>query len=231
MKKLLILLAIFVSCSIVTFGQNYPHGRTMVTPEYVHQGNATVSGTMDVTGVTTTTGALDVNGGVLFPTHLLAIYTAGGAPQAVTDGSSQAADDGDRHFSQIYVPYTATVTGIFYLVGATGGTDSVVCELFDASGDLVPGATTVASATASGDIVGTAAEIQNIAFTDGAITIAPGVYYVSVQFDGTTATYAAYEVAGSMFVADEDDGTAWTPASITPGTAYVDAKGPIGGIY
>ena len=234
MKKLLILLVIFAG---VTFGQNYPHGRTMDTPEYVHQGNVTVSGTMDVTGKTTATGeletngALDINGVVSYPTQSLVVYAVGGAPQAATDGSSEACDDGDRHFSQIFVPYTTSVTGIFYLVGATGGTDSVVVELFSSAGVLVVGATSLNAAGYSSDIVGTAAEIQDVDFTDGAVTINPGVYYISAQFDGTTATYAAYEVPGSMFVADTDAGTAWTPASITPGTAYVDSEGIIGGIY
>ena len=235
MKKLLLMLLIVWAG--VSLAQTYNDARIMTVPEYTHKGNVTVTGTMDVTGTTTTagtvatTGTLDINGAVSYPTQSLVIYAVGGAPQVGTDGASITADDGDRHFSQIFVPYTTSVTGIFYLVGATGGTDSVVVELFDATGALVPGCTSAASATASGDIVGTAAQLQSVPFTDGAVTINPGVYYISVQFDGTTATYAAYEVVGSKFIADTDAGTAWTPASITPGTAYVDSKGPIGGIY
>ena len=190
-----------------------------------------ITGTSSFVGTSVFTGTLDIDAGLAYVTQSLVVYAVGGPPQGGTDGASITADDGDRHISQIFVPYTTSVTGIFYLVGATGGTDSVVCELFTSAGVLVTGATTAASATASGDIVGAAAEIHNVPFTGGAVSIDPGVYYISVQFDGTTATYAAYEVPGSKFVALTEGGTAWTPASITPGTAYVDSEGPIGGIY
>ncbi len=194
---------------------------------------ATADGDNDlgVAGDVEIDGALDLDGGLAYVTQSLVVYAVGGAPQVGTDGASITADDGDRHFSQIFVPYTTSVTGIFYLVGATGGTDSVVVELFNSAGTLVTGASSVSAGGFSSHIVGTSAQLQSVPFTGGAVSISPGVYYISAMFDGTTATYAAYEVPGSKFIADTDAGTAWTPASITPGTAYVDSEGIIGGIY
>ena len=143
----------------------------------------------------------------------------------------QSGPDGDRHFTEIMVPYTTTATGIFYLIGSVGGTDSVVVELFDVNGDLVTGATSVASATAAGDIVGTSATFQAIPFTDGPITVTPGLYYVSAQFDGTTAKYRAPLTTGVPYGAATESGTAWTPASITPDSTWTVSEGIIGGIY
>ena len=187
-----------------------------------------ISNTLD--GTTPFT-SIDLNGSLLLPTSPLVIYALGGPPGIGTDGGDIAADDGDRHFSQIYVPYTTTVTGIFYLIGSVGGTDSVIVDLYTHAGVLVTGGT---SLTAGGDaevLVGTAAQIQGVPFEDGTITLNPGSYFISVQFDGTTAKYAAYETTGSLFIADTDAGTFGTAASLTPGTAYVDDEGPIGGIY
>lgn len=159
------------------------------------------------------------------------IVSEAGQPPLVVVGSDQACDDGDRHFTEINVPYVDTVTGIWYLVGSVGGTDSVTLELFDSAGDLVPGGSTAASTVKEGAIVGTAAQIQSDAFTGGPIVLQPGRYFISAQFSGTTAKFRSPTVPGAKFICDEDTGTAHTPASITPGTAFVADKGIFGGLY
>lgn len=160
------------------------------------------------------------------------INSEAGFPISVTaPGSDQACDDGDRHFTEINIPYRMSVTGIWYLVGSVGGTDSVDLELFTSAGVLVTGGSTAESSVKFGAIVGTAATIQSDAFTGGAITVEPGRYFISAQFSGTTAKFRSPAVTGSKFITDEDTGTQHTPASITPGTAFVKDKGIIGGIY
>lgn len=168
---------------------------------------------------------------IILPSVSATIWNLAGATQSLTVGTDVAADDGDRHFTEIMIPYTVRLTGIFYLIGSVGGTDSVVVELFDVDGDLVPGATSVASATASGDIVGTGDTFQAIPFTGGTIVVNAGRYYVSAQFDGTTAKYRAPLTTGVPYRAGTEAGTAWTAASITPITTWTVSEGIIGGVY
>ena len=156
---------------------------------------------------------------------------AGFVISTTVPGSDQAADDGKRHFTEINIPYRITHTGAWYFIGSVGGTDSVALELFTSAGVLVTGATTVTASDVSGDIVGSAATIQSIAWTDGTITLEPGRYFLSAQFNGTTAKFRSPAATGSLFIADEDAGTAFIPASITPGTAWVTGTGIIGGLY
>jgi hypothetical protein len=157
------------------------------------------------------------------------IVSEAGQPQIVAVGSDQACDDGDRHFTEINVTNVDTVTGIWYFVGSVGGTDSVTLELFTSAGVLL--ASTAASTVKYGAIVGTAAQIQSDAFTGGTVILQPGRYFISAQFSGTTAKFRSPTVPGAKFICDEDTGTAHTPASITPGTAFVADKGIFGGLY
>ncbi len=160
------------------------------------------------------------------------VYALGGAPGIATDGTDVACDDGDRHISQIMIPNRMTITGIFYMVGSVGGTDSVIVNLFDSGGNLVTGGTSITSAADAEVLVSTTAIFQKVPFEDGTITIDPGVYYISAQFDGTTAKYRAYVVAGSPFVALTLAGTFGTAVlTITPGTSFTASEGIIGGVY
>jgi len=165
------------------------------------------------------------------PTGPSSIWGVGGNTQLAVQGSDQACDDGARHFSEVYIPYKMSITGIFYLVGSVGGTDSVTCELFTSAGVLVTGGTSAASTVKQGAIVGTAAQFQKCAFTDGVITVGPGRYFISAQFSGTTAKFRSPTITGTPGIVDEDSGTVHTDASITPGTAFVADKGIIGGVY
>ena len=154
------------------------------------------------------------------------VSEAGDVISATAPGSDQACDDGARHFTEINIPYPMSVTGIWYLVGSVGGTDSVALDLYTSAGVLVTGATTTVAGF-PGAIVGTAAQVQSDAFTGGAVTVAAGKYFISAQFTGTTAKFRSPTVTGLKYICDEDAGTVGTPASITPGTAYVADKGII----
>ena len=180
-------------------------------------GNTVVGGTLAVTGVSTLTG------GVALPTASTHIWSAGGSIIGVTDGTDVACSDGDRYWTEIMIPYNVTITGASYLVGSVGGTDSVVMQMFNSAGVEVATSRAVGAAAA---IVGTTAEFQNCDFTTPYAAVA-GVYYVGVQFNGTTAKFRAYAIPNSKFVAATASGTWDTKADITAGTTFTADKGPI----
>lgn len=204
-----------------------------------HQGRINTLETEMTAAELSVTSLTDGSTDIVLTTTSPTIWNLAGPVSVVITGTDVACDDGDRHITEIMVSYTTTATGIFYLVGSVGGTDSVVCELFDATGTLVTGGTTAASATAAGDIVGTAAEFQMIPFTGGPILLSPGRYFVSAQFDGTTAKYRAPLVPGVPYTAITTTGVAWTPASVDTlnaagaggGAGYTNSEGIYGGIY
>ncbi len=174
------------------------------------------------------TDATTLTGGVVFATMTSFIWSVGGASVLATSGTDQAPTGGPRQWVQIYIPYNVTLTGIGYMVGSVGGTDSVVVELKDSAGATV--VRSIASDTEIADIVGTTAQFNNIDFSSTYNAVA-GIYYIVVQFNGTTARVRTYGVVGSKFVAATAGGTFKTDASITPGTTFTADEGPISYVY
>lgn len=122
-------------------------------------------------------------------------------------------------------PFYSTGCGV--LVGATTGTNTVICQLYDATGKEV------ANTAVAGVTTGTANAFQQIPWTT--ITTFPaGHYYLAVQLNGTTDKYRA--VAASTFlnvVGAEIAGSAFgtlTPV-ISPPTTFTASKPPIGYVY
>jgi len=186
------------------------------------EGAATFATTVGVTGVTTLTG------GVAYPTATAFIWAVGGASVLATSGTDQGLTSGPRQWVQVNIPYNVTLTGIGYMVGSVGGTDSVVVELKDSAGATV--VRSIATDTQIADIVGASANFNNIDFSSTYAAVA-GIYYIVVQFNGTTAKARTYGVAGSKFVAATAAGTFKTDASITPGTTFTADEGPISYVY
>jgi len=186
------------------------------------EGASTFATTVGVTGVTTLTG------GVVYPTATAFIWSVGGASLLATSGTDQAPTNGPRQWVQVNIPYNVTLTGIGYMVGSVGGTDSVVVELKNSAGATV--ARSIASDTEIADLVGTAANFQNVNFSSTFAAVA-GIYYIAVQMNGTTAKLRTYGVAGSNFVANTAAGTFKTDASITPGTTFVADEGPVSYVF
>jgi len=182
--------------------------------------NATIGGTLGVTGVSTFTG------GAVYATAQPFIWCDGGAVALATSGTDQAPTDGPRQWVSIFIPRNETLTGIGYLVGSVGGTDSVIVELMDSAGAIV--ATSVVNGTAT--LVATTAEFQKIPFSSAYAAVA-GIHYISLQMNGTTARLRTYPIPNSGFVANTAAGTFKTAASITPGTTFVASEGPISFVY
>jgi hypothetical protein len=190
---------------------------------------------ISATGVQTGMGAATFDGlvtataGLSFASGSTVFWAKGGAPTAVATGTDTQPAAGTRYWVELDIPYNATLTGLSYLVGTVGGTDSVMVNLFDSAGALV--ATSKKTGVAHGNIVGTAAELQSVPFTATYAAVG-GKYFAAIQFNGTTARFRSYLIPGSKFVASSASGTYDTAAaSITPGTTWTVSKGPILATY
>jgi hypothetical protein len=128
----------------------------------------------------------------------------------------------------VFVPQNCTVTGIQYLVGSVGGTDKVVVSLHSSAGAVV------ANSDTAGTTVGTAAQLQQVAFTGTYAAVGPALYFVGLTFNGATAKFRsvpAYCNAGSGVIGNGLAQTFGTPATFTPPTTFTADKVPVASLY
>lgn len=147
---------------------------------------------------------------------------------SLTGGTDKACANGTRSSCSLFIPHIVTLTGIGFLVGSVGGTDSVVAELHDADGKLL------ANSALAGVVVGAAAGMQEVPFTAPVEVVGPGWYYLSLTFNGTTAKFRTLAAATAMA------STAFTKAAaltfgtvgdLTPPTTFTADVGPIAYVY
>lgn len=150
------------------------------------------------------------------------IWALPGAVQSDSVGNDTTPVDGTRYWVEITIPYPTMIHGISYLIGSVGGTDSVYAELYNTTGELLE--------TSTKAIVGTAQNIQNCVFATP-YDAWPGRYFISLQFNGTTARFMTHSVTGTKFIAGSATGTFGDEDDITPGTTYTAAKGPFCAVY
>jgi hypothetical protein len=103
-------------------------------------------------------------------------------PVAATSGTDVRGTDDKVHLTSLFVPVNATIKGVGFLVGATGGTDKAIVSLYDNAGTLLR------TSDPAGTTVGTAAEIQELDFETTVEVTGPGQYFVGVGYNGATAT-------------------------------------------
>jgi hypothetical protein len=174
-------------------------------------------------GAATFDGVITATGGLTIPTLPSSYWAASGPAALATQGTDAACTNGGRFWVSLNIPYNSTITGLAYLVGSVGATDSVIVQLCNSAGVEV--ATSKKTGIHHGDLVGTAAQFQSVAFTTPYAAVA-GRYFAVVQFNGTTAKFRAYPVPGAKFIANTAAGTYDVKADITPGTSYVADKAP-----
>jgi hypothetical protein len=140
---------------------------------------------------------------------------------------------GTRYYTNVTVDAPFLATGIAVLLGATGGTDKWTAELFTSAGILV--ATTD---FATGITAGVAATWQQLPFGTLAaptpVQLAAGNYLISLQSNGTTAKFAAYNapVAPQGMINGSQAGVFSTQAALSPvSTTYTANLGPIAMLY
>ena len=187
-----------------------------------------IDGAVDMATTLLVTGVSTLTGGVIFPSMSTAIWSNGGSVVLATSGTDATPTNGPRMWVGVQIPYNVTLTGIGYLVGSVGGTDSVIVELYNSSGTIV--ARSVSGNNNLSDLVATTAQFQKVPFSSTAAVVA-GKYYISVQFNGNTARVRTFGIPNSGFVANTAAGTYSTGASITPGTTFVAGEGPISFVY
>lgn len=180
---------------------------------------------VDTTGNVYAAGIVSAAGGYVVTGGSPVIWAKGGSVVDTTQGFNTVAVSGTRYWVEVNVPSNVTLTGVAYMVGGVGGTDSVQVNLFNTSGTLV--ATSKTTGTHHGVIVGTAEQFQSVAFAS-TYAAASGRYFASLQFNGTTARFKTYYITGEKFIAGSGTGTYDTAVgSITPGSSFTIKKGPI----
>ena len=214
------------SIQIDAFGTNATADLTFQNDEFISNSS---DGTLNFGAADlVTTGQVTLTGGSVLATQSTVIWSQGGSGLLVTSGADIAMSDGDSYWSEIIIPYNMTITGLTYLVGSVGGTDSVMLVLHNSAG--TPVAWSDSTGATKGDVVGTTAELQSIDFEVPYAAIA-GKYYISLQANGTTGKFRAYTIPGSKFIAGTDTGTWGDVVAITPGTTFTADKGPICSTY
>lgn len=149
-------------------------------------------------------------------------------PIAATSGTDTTPADGTQFVTSIYLPVSMTLTGVSYLIGSVGGTNRVYAVLYDSTGAVLANST-LASA---GTVVGTAANIQALNFTATYAAKGPGLYYVGISMNGTTArlrTVPAFCQAG-IFGGSVSQAHA-TVAAITEPVTFTADKAPVCFLY
>ena len=143
-------------------------------------------------------------------------------------GSSTAGTQYDTYCTEIDLPYSKLITGLAPHIGATGGTDSWIVGLYDATGNLLAN-----SGTSGTTVSSTAYAWQAQALTSKYYAVGPAVYYGCVITNGTHATLDLTATGkGDQITTTIVTGTGFTlPSSITAPTSFTTANGPFLYVY
>ena len=152
-------------------------------------------------------GLYPAAGGATPAVKTFPVYSDAGAPAALTTGTDQTPVSGTVYFGSLQLAHRMEVTGVGYLVGSVGGTDSAIVAIYDTNGVVI------ANSATAGTTVGTTATVQEIDLTAKIVLDAPGLYYVSVSMNGATARLRLGVAAGGR--GSSQTGTFGTLAAIT----------------
>jgi hypothetical protein len=151
-------------------------------------------------------------------------FYAGGyvPPTLATGGTNTQGIANAIWVSEVRVFGNAFLTGVSVLLGGTGGSDHIQAILYDSAGNVL-------AKSASTTVVGTLNTFQRLAFATP-YPAAPGLYYIGVTTDGTTA-YIRTQAAGDHNTGEITGQTFGTPTAITPPTTFTAATGPVALLY
>lgn len=146
------------------------------------------------------------------------------APTQVTDVS------GKLWYTAIQIPNSQILTGACQMNGNGTLADKMIFALWDRNGNLIAN-TALAGVTQSGTSV---LQCQN--FVNPVVTQGPGIYYIGVQGNGTTAASIAAISAGAAPTnyptGVQTGGTFGTILNITaPSTTFTAGVGPIMAVF
>jgi hypothetical protein len=133
---------------------------------------------------------------------------------------------GTLYRCEIYVPYLAKWTGIGILNGSVAATDAATVSLYDSNG------VGITRSAIPGDVATGVNAFQQRAFIN-AVTIAPGRYFIGVQFNGTTTRFRTWAAAngGNQMTSSATGIYGNIPPSFTPPTTFTANVGPIAYLY
>ena len=219
-------------------------------------GNVSAGGTLSVTGTSTLTGSVTATGSIAVGTTLqvtgtispdggikgvptataLKPYMCGTCPVsdnstvAVTSlGNDTAPTNGGIWLGSLVIPFNCTVTGVQFLVGSVGGTDKVIALLYNSAGTLVASTTSGSAPT-----VATNGTVQQVAFSTTYSALGPGIYFLALQFNGTTArfkTIPANWQVGNNVVGGLVSGTFGSASTVSLPTTFTANQVPIASLY
>lgn len=151
-------------------------------------------------------------------------YAGGVVPTATTSGTDTFGIATVIWVSEVFIPANSLITGVSYLIGSVGGTDKAIAVLYDAAGNVV------ANSDTAGTTVGTTATMQRLAFVTAYAAKGPGLYYIGISTNGTTAKIRT-QVFGDHNCGQITAQTFGTLVAITPPTTFTASQGPIAMTY
>lgn len=143
----------------------------------------------------------------------------------VTSGTSVVTVAGTIYWAAVFIPMNVSLTGVIFSIGTTGGTDKWIGALYNSAGTLL------ANSDLAGITVGTSNTKQKYVFTSATTVTGPGIYYIALQSNGTTARFLAFSNATEGFTTGSAAGAFGTLPSVTPGTTYTANVGPYASTY
>jgi hypothetical protein len=151
-------------------------------------------------------------------------FASGGAPNGLnnTSGSNTAPTAGTWYYCDLFVPFTATITGLIAAPGSVGGTDKWIVAVWPAAGGTV-----LANSATAGITAPAANTAAKFAFTAPVSLPGPAVYKVAIQSNGTTARLLNFANAVEGFVTGTQAGSFGTIPTLTPGGSYTQNAGPM----
>jgi hypothetical protein len=150
------------------------------------------------------------------------VYATGDAPpMTTTTGTDTTPVVTETYVARVFIPINALLTGINLLNGsAVAGNVTVI--LFDSAGVPVAKSATTAQA-------GTAA-FQAVPFTAPYQAQGPGLYFIGLQFDSTSARFRTHILG--VFTAFKKTGETYgTATAVTSPNSFTTGVGPIATTY
>jgi surface antigen len=164
-------------------------------------------------------GRADASGGY-FAGSPRAVVTGGVPVKASTDGTDSTPVITETYLVELPVKQAVRSTGFANFNGSVAS-GNLKAYLYNKDGKVI-------ASTASTAMSGTDA-FQRIPWS-APINLQPGVYYVGLQVDNTTARFNTHPFGN--FGASKKTGEVYgTGTTITPPTTFTAGQGPMGGLY
>lgn len=143
-------------------------------------------------------------------------------PHAATSGTDTTPSVTETYLTEIVVPNNCTLTG-FSLLNGSAVAGNVTVYLTDDTGVLLARSASTAQS-------GTAA-LQAIPFASATPVVGPGVYYVLVQFDSTSARFRSQPLGVSPGGKLTSTTYGTFPSGFTVPTTFTANLAPFGSLY